>query len=223
MIGRVTRRLAPAGVLVGVALAGCDTVGSINRTGGVAVVEEQTKEASGANISSLSEVIQRNPSDPAAYNTRGAAYARLARYADAINDFNKAVQVDPNYAAGLRQPGAGLPADQPQRRGACRFQPRHRGRPVLRAGLSRPRQPLAGAGQLPGRPRRPVAGDPPQPGGGGGLPRPRPRAPAPGRPPRRDSRFRRRHRPQPLRRPRPMRHAAKASSRPASTTRRSRT
>src|SRR5215207_9056116 len=99
MIGRVARRLAPAGVLVGVALAGCDTVGSINRTGGVAVVEEQTKEASGANISSLSEVIQRNPSDPAAYNTRGAAYARLARYADAINDFNKAVQVDPNYAA----------------------------------------------------------------------------------------------------------------------------
>ena len=96
MIGRVARRLAPAGVLVGVALAGCDTVGSINRTGGVAVVEEQSKEASGANISSLSEVIQRNPSDPAAYNTRGAAYARLARYADAINDFNKAVQVDPN-------------------------------------------------------------------------------------------------------------------------------
>ena len=155
MIGRVARRLAPAGVLVGVALAGCDTVGSIDRTGGVAVVEEQTKEASGANISSLSEVIQRNPSDPAAYNTRGAAYARLARYADAINDFNKAVQVDPNYAAGLRQPGAGLPADQPQRRGARRFQPRHRGRPVLRAGLSRPRQPPAGAGQLPGRPRRP--------------------------------------------------------------------
>jgi len=83
---------------VSVALAGCNTVGSINRTGGVAVVEEETKEASGANISSLSEVIQRNPSDPAAYNTRGAAYARLARYSDAINDFNKAVQVDPNYA-----------------------------------------------------------------------------------------------------------------------------
>src|SRR5215204_7191176 len=98
MFGQVARRLAPAGVLVGMALAGCNTVASVDRTGGVAVVEEETKEASGANISSPSEVIQRNPSDPAAYNTRGAAYARLARYSDAINDFNKAVQVDPNYA-----------------------------------------------------------------------------------------------------------------------------
>src|SRR5215213_9170234 len=98
MIGRVARRLAPAGVLVGVALAGCDTVGSINRTGGVAVVEEQSKEASGANISSLSDVIQRNPSDPSAYNTRGAAYARIGRYGDAMSDFGKAVQIDPNYA-----------------------------------------------------------------------------------------------------------------------------
>src|SRR5215204_4992211 len=79
MFGQVARRLAPAGVLVGMALAGCNTVASIDRTGGVAVVEEETKEASGANISSLSEVIQRNPSDPAAYNTRGAAYARRSQ------------------------------------------------------------------------------------------------------------------------------------------------
>jgi Flp pilus assembly protein TadD len=98
MTGRATRRLAPLGILVSVALAGCDTVGSVTRSAGVAVVEEETKEASGANIGSLSEVIQRNPNDPSAFNTRGAAYARLARYGDAVNDFNKAVQIDPNYA-----------------------------------------------------------------------------------------------------------------------------
>ncbi|HKH33276.1 MAG TPA: tetratricopeptide repeat protein, partial [Beijerinckiaceae bacterium] len=98
MTGRATRRLAPLGILASVMLAGCDTVGSVTRSAGVAVVEEETKEASGANIGSLSEVIQRNPNDPSAFNTRGAAYARLARYGDAINDFNKAVQIDPNYA-----------------------------------------------------------------------------------------------------------------------------
>src|SRR5688572_26599153 len=98
MTGRGTRRLAPLGIMLGLALAGCDTVGSVNRPAGVAVVEEQSKEASGANIGSLSEVIQRNPNDPSAFNTRGAAYARLARYSDAVNDFNKAVQIDPSYA-----------------------------------------------------------------------------------------------------------------------------
>src|SRR5215203_3600804 len=123
MTGRATRRLAPLGILVSVALAGCDTVGSVTRSAGVAVVEEETKEASGANISSLSEVIQRNPNDPAAYNTRGAAYARLARYSDAINDFNKAVQVDPNYAPAYAN--RALAFRQTNRNDAA-FQPRHR-------------------------------------------------------------------------------------------------
>ena len=43
-------------------------------------------------------MIQRNPNDPSAYNTRGAAYARVGSYSDAIADFTKAVQLDPNYA-----------------------------------------------------------------------------------------------------------------------------
>ena len=100
MIGRMAR-LSPGilGILATLVLAGCEmTVGSLGRAPGVAVVEEESKEASGANIGSLTEVIQRNPQDPAAFNTRGAAYARLARYPDAIADFNKAVQIDPNYA-----------------------------------------------------------------------------------------------------------------------------
>ena len=56
MIGRMAR-LTPAfsGLLAALALAGCEmTVGSLGRGPGVAVVEEESKEASGANISSLS-------------------------------------------------------------------------------------------------------------------------------------------------------------------------
>ena len=87
-------------VLATLALAGCETMG---RGAGspqqrVAVLEEDTQGTSTVNIASLSEVIQRNPSDPGAYNTRGAAYARVGRYGDAISDFNKAVQIDPNNA-----------------------------------------------------------------------------------------------------------------------------
>ena len=76
---------------------GCDTIsgGSVRR---IAVVEEDTPGHQQVNIASLSDVIQRNPNDPGAYNTRGAAYARVGRYSDAISDFNKAVQIDPNYA-----------------------------------------------------------------------------------------------------------------------------
>ena len=92
------RRFAPFTlVLVGLGLSACDTTsgGSMRR---IAVVEEDTQGTSKVNIASLSEVIQRNPNDPGAYNTRGAAYARVGRYSDAISDFNKAVQIDPNYA-----------------------------------------------------------------------------------------------------------------------------
>src|SRR5829696_3236766 len=137
MFSQVARRLAPAGVLVSVALAGCNTVGSINRTGGVAVVEEQTKEASGANISSLSEVIQRKPAAPPMH-----ASPATPTPSTTLTRRSRSIPITP----GLRQPGAGVQADQPQRRGARRFQPRHRRRPVLCAGLSRPRQPPAGAG-----------------------------------------------------------------------------
>src|SRR5919199_4187663 len=71
----------------------------------VAVLEQESKETTSANIGSLSEVIQRNPNDPSAYNTRGAAYAKVGQYGDAIADFNKAVQIDPNYAPAYTNRG----------------------------------------------------------------------------------------------------------------------
>ena len=75
---------------------------------------------------------------------------RRASYRDAIGDFTKAVQLDPNSAPGLQQPRPGLSPDRPQRRRARRISPRRSGRSELRRRLYRPRQPAA----RPGRPRR---------------------------------------------------------------------
>ena len=91
------RILAIAGVAL--ALAGCETTGfGAAPTGNVAEVEVDTSGASSVNIASLSDVIQRNPNDSVAYNTRGAAYAKIGRYQNAIEDFTKAIQIDPNFA-----------------------------------------------------------------------------------------------------------------------------
>jgi tetratricopeptide (TPR) repeat protein len=78
------------------ALAGCETV---SRGSGPSVAEVEDDKATAAVNRSLTEVIERNPSDASAYNTRGAAYARSGRYQDAIADFSKAIQINPGYAA----------------------------------------------------------------------------------------------------------------------------
>ncbi|HEU6442049.1 MAG TPA: tetratricopeptide repeat protein, partial [Microvirga sp.] len=99
MIAPSVRRFAPLSLtLTALSLAACSTVGGGAPTQRIAVVEEDTQGTSQVNIASLSDVIQRNPNDPGAYNTRGAAYARIGRYSDAIADFSKAIQLDPNYA-----------------------------------------------------------------------------------------------------------------------------
>ena len=64
----------------------------------MAVVEEDAEGSSAVNIGALSEVVRSRPNDPTAYNTRGAAYARVGRYSEALGDFNRALQLDPNYA-----------------------------------------------------------------------------------------------------------------------------
>src|SRR5690606_21271450 len=54
-------------------------------------------QGSEQNIASLTAVIDRNPGDPEAYNVRGTAYGRGGRYNEALRDFNKALELRPNF------------------------------------------------------------------------------------------------------------------------------
>src|SRR6478672_1502975 len=60
--------------------------------------EETQLAASPANIASLTEVVQRNPSDPQAYNMRGSVLGLAGRHEEALSDFNKAISLDAQYA-----------------------------------------------------------------------------------------------------------------------------
>ena len=81
MIGRSTLKSGwmPAGLAAtALVLAGCsETIGGFNSTTHVAEVDagEAAQASNTGNIASLTEVIERNPRDPAAYNTRGVVYA----------------------------------------------------------------------------------------------------------------------------------------------------
>ncbi|MGL5136933.1 MAG: tetratricopeptide repeat protein, partial [Beijerinckiaceae bacterium] len=104
-------RLAALALVLGV--AACETIGGGVQTGGargpqVAELDDPNNanpNAATNNIGSLTEVIRANPSDATAYNTRGAAYARAGRFAEAIADFNKAVQLDANLAPAFLNRG----------------------------------------------------------------------------------------------------------------------
>ena len=82
-------------------LAGCsETISGFSPTTHVAEVDaDAAAQASNAgNIASLTEVIERNPRDAAAYNTRGVVYAKLGHYSDAIADFTHTIDLDPNFS-----------------------------------------------------------------------------------------------------------------------------
>ncbi|TYO61479.1 tetratricopeptide repeat protein [Bradyrhizobium hipponense] len=57
-----------------------------------------------AQIAELTAAISRNPRDLKAYRQRGLLKARMRRYDDALNDFNRTLALDPNdaHAYGLR-------------------------------------------------------------------------------------------------------------------------
>ena len=78
-------------VSASVLLSSCQTAEVVNVT---AVEEEQgTKE----NIASLTAVVNSNPNDAEAYNVRGAAYGRAGKSSRALEDFNRAIQLNSRY------------------------------------------------------------------------------------------------------------------------------
>src|SRR5690349_9795636 len=81
-----------AALLAGALLSACQSSGP---SGELATID--TAQGSQQNIASLTAVIQRNPQDPEAYNVRGSAYGRSGKYQDALKDFNKAIELKPNF------------------------------------------------------------------------------------------------------------------------------
>jgi lipoprotein NlpI len=93
--------------LMSLGLTGCSETIGTPRTR-VAEVVDTDPNAASANLASLSDVVKRNPT-PEAFNTRGVAYARVARYQEAIADFSQAIKLDPtNIAAYADRAGAWL-------------------------------------------------------------------------------------------------------------------
>ncbi len=96
-----------------------------------------------ANLTSLGEVVQRNPNDPQAFNMRGTVLARTGRNAEALADFSRAIQIDPNYAQALpTAPSSTAAWDASTRPSPTTTAPS--GRTRTTRGLCRPGQHLSG-------------------------------------------------------------------------------
>jgi len=93
MRGRAARGMRTGLVLLALAsaLAACATN---DTTDTIRINKEQGTEE---NISSLTAVIESNPTDPEGYNTRGSAYGRAGEFRRALDDFNKALELNPRF------------------------------------------------------------------------------------------------------------------------------
>ncbi len=89
-------RLAIAAALL-IGLSACESLGPMSSPK-VAERDPDNPQTASANISSLSDVIERRPNDPIAFNQRGIAYARNGDYQEAIADFSSAVKLNGKFA-----------------------------------------------------------------------------------------------------------------------------
>src|ERR1700683_2457059 len=74
------------------ALAGCTSLGSLSPE-----KDDTTFTPSQSNLASLTEVIEKHPEDPQAYNMRGSVFAETGRTEQALADFNKEISLAANY------------------------------------------------------------------------------------------------------------------------------
>ena len=81
---------------------------------------------------------------------RGSAFGRAGKYREAIADFNKAIELDPNFARAYANRALIYRLNGDDSEAAGRLQQRHQRRSALRPGLCRARQHLPPAG--PARP-----------------------------------------------------------------------
>jgi len=60
-------------------------------------VDLDPAQGSANNIASLTRVVNANPNSPEAYNVRGSAFGQAGRNREAIEDFSKAIQLNPRF------------------------------------------------------------------------------------------------------------------------------
>ncbi len=87
-------------VLGALALAGCGSFGN-----SASEKDETVYTPSQSNLTSLTEVIEKHPDDPQAYNVRGSVFAESGHSEQALADFNKAINLDANYAQAYANRG----------------------------------------------------------------------------------------------------------------------
>src|SRR6202035_3595209 len=76
------------------ALAGCATLGNPP----AAENNDPAYATAAPNLTSLSEVIEKHPNDPQAYNMRGSVFGEAGRNEQALADYDKALSLDAGYA-----------------------------------------------------------------------------------------------------------------------------
>src|SRR3984957_16803954 len=97
---------ASTGILARTALAAIaltvgacsETLGGLNTHVAELDAEPAAQASNAGNIASLTDVIQRNPSDATAYNTRGVVSAKLGKHSNAIEDFSPTTALDPHFS-----------------------------------------------------------------------------------------------------------------------------